>query len=255
MPVITISRQFAAAGGPIGKALARRFDAEFLDREIVAQVAARAGLSEAEAEGYDERLPGVWQRIVTALALGGPDPSLPPLPAEMMPATAVHERLAQLTRAVIEEAAASGNAVIMGRGGAYIVPRGPGVLHVQLHAPLEARIRYLLTRVEEIRSTPARTRTRCASCAVPSMPGAPGTSSGCSARSGSTRKATISPWIPGRWAWRSRSTSSNSRRGVTTRMASGPCDPRIRCRDDRQVHDRCRGVERSGRPGMRCAAG
>ncbi len=155
MPVITISRQFAAAGGPIGEALARRFDAEFLDREIVAQVAARAGLTEAEAEGYDERLPGLWQRIVAALAMGGPDPSLPPVPADLMPATAVHERLAQLTRAVIEEAAARGNAVIVGRGGAYIVPRGRDVMHVQLHAPLEARIRYLLTRVEEI---PADTR-------------------------------------------------------------------------------------------------
>ncbi len=153
--MITISRQFAAAGGPIGKALAERFDAELLDREIVAQVAERAGLTEIEAEGYDERLPGLWQRIVAALAIGGPDPSLPPIPADLMPATAVHERLAQLTRAVIEEAATRGNAVIMGRGGAFIVPRGPDVLHVQLHAPLEARIRYLLTRVEEI---PADTR-------------------------------------------------------------------------------------------------
>ena len=72
-----------------------------------------------------------------------------------MPTTAVHERLAQLTRAVIEEAAVRGNAVIMGRGGAFIVPRGPDVLHVQLHAPLDARIRYLLARVEEI---PADTR-------------------------------------------------------------------------------------------------
>ncbi len=80
MPVITISRQFAAAGGPIGKMLSERFDAEFLDREIVAQVAERAGLSEAEAEGYDERLPGVWQRIVTALAMGGPDPRCRPSP-------------------------------------------------------------------------------------------------------------------------------------------------------------------------------
>jgi cytidylate kinase len=116
----------------------------------VAQVAARAGVPEVEAEGYDERLPGLWQRIVTALAMGGPDPSLPPLPADLMPATAVHERLAQLTRAVIEEAAARGNAVILGRGGAFIVPNGTDVLHVQLHAPLEARIRYLMTRVEEI---------------------------------------------------------------------------------------------------------
>lgn len=150
MPVITISRQFAAAGGPVGRELARRFDAELLDREIVAQVAERAGLSEAEAEGYDERLPGMWQRIVAALAMGGPDPSLPPLPADLLPATAVHERLAQVTRAIIEEAAARGNAVIMGRGGTFIVPSGPNVLHVQLHAALDARVRYLLTRVEDI---------------------------------------------------------------------------------------------------------
>lgn len=155
MPVITVSRQFAAAGGPIGRELASRFDAELLDREIVADVAERAGLSEQEAEGYDEQLPGLWQRIVAALAMGGPDPSLPPLPVGLVPTAAVQERLAQITRGVVEEAAARGNVVIMGRGGAYIVPRGPDVLHVQLHATLEARIRYLLARVEEI---PADTR-------------------------------------------------------------------------------------------------
>lgn len=150
MPVITISRQFAAAGGPISAALARRFGAQLLDREIVARVAERAGLSQQEAEGYDEQVPGLWQRIVAALAMGGPDPSLPPLPGGLVPTAAVQERLAQITRGVIEEAAALGDAVIMGRGGAYIVPRGPNVLHVQLHASLEARIRYLLARVEEI---------------------------------------------------------------------------------------------------------
>ena len=39
MPVITISRQFGAAGVPVGRARADRFGAEFLDRAIVAQVA------------------------------------------------------------------------------------------------------------------------------------------------------------------------------------------------------------------------
>src|SRR5215218_6884521 len=58
MPVITISRQFAAAGQAVGRRLAERFGAELLDREIVATVAERAGIPEAEAEGYDERLPG-----------------------------------------------------------------------------------------------------------------------------------------------------------------------------------------------------
>jgi CMP/dCMP kinase len=155
MPVITISRQFAAAGGPIGRQLAERFGAELLDREIVAQVAQRAGLSHEEAEGYDEQLPGLWQRIAAALAAGSPDPAIPPLPAEMLPATAVHERLTRLTRLVIEEAAERGNAVIMGRGGAFIVGRRPDAFHVQLHAALDARVRYMVLRVEEI---PADTR-------------------------------------------------------------------------------------------------
>ena len=44
----------------------------------------------------------------------------------MLPATAVHERLARLTRTVIEEAAARGNAVIVGRGGAFILGRRAG---------------------------------------------------------------------------------------------------------------------------------
>ncbi|MFN8620432.1 MAG: cytidylate kinase-like family protein [Chloroflexota bacterium] len=150
MPVITISRQFAAAGQTVWRELARRFDAEVLDREIVMAVAERAGIPEAEAEGYDERLPGLWQRIATALAAGSPDPAIPPLPADMLPATAVHERLARLTRTVIEEAAERGNCVILGRGAAFIVGRRPDALHVQLHAPLDARVRALLTRVEEI---------------------------------------------------------------------------------------------------------
>jgi cytidylate kinase len=151
MPVITISRQFGAAGVPIGRALADRFEAEFLDRKIVALVAARAGIPEAEAEGYDERLPSLWQRIASALAASSPEVTVPPVPYENMPSAATHERLMAITRSVIEEAAARGNVVIVGRGAAFILGRGrPDVLHVQLHASMEARIRYLLTRVEEI---------------------------------------------------------------------------------------------------------
>lgn len=150
MPIITISRQFGALGKPIGLALAERFGAEFVDRGIVAAVAARSGIPESEAEGYDERLPSLWQRIAAALATSAPEIAMPPLPADVLAGAAIHERMAAITRAVVEEVAQSDNAVIVGRGAAFILARHPGVLHVQLHAPLEARVRYLLTRVEEI---------------------------------------------------------------------------------------------------------
>ena len=44
----------------------------------------------------------------------------------MLPATAVHERLARLTRTVIEEAAARDNCVILGRGAARFLAGGDG---------------------------------------------------------------------------------------------------------------------------------
>lgn len=151
MPVITISRQFGAAGVPVGKKLATRFGAELLDRGIVAQVALRSGIPEAELESYDERLPSFWQRVTAALASGSPEPQIAPLPyADQLPATSMQERLLAVTKLVIEEAAERGNAVIIGRGGAWILGKRPDVLNVQLHASMDARIRYLLSRVEEI---------------------------------------------------------------------------------------------------------
>lgn len=150
MPVITISRQFGAPGRQVGQELARRFGAEFLDREIVAAVAARAGIPESEAQGYDEQLPSLWQRVAAAIATSAPDLAMPPLPADVLPPPAVHEHIAGLTRAVIEEAAERGNAVILGRGGVFIVGPRPDALHVQLHASIESRVRALMSRVEEI---------------------------------------------------------------------------------------------------------
>ena len=151
MPVITISRQFGAAGVPVGRALADRFGAELLDRAIVAQSALRAGIPEQELESYDERLPSFWQRVASALAASSTEPALPSAGyLDQMPPMSMHERLVAVTRLVIEEAAQRGNAVIVGRGAAFILGRRPGMLHVQLHASLDARVRYLLSRVEEI---------------------------------------------------------------------------------------------------------
>jgi Cytidylate kinase-like family len=149
VPVITISRQFGAAGGVIGRQVAERFDAEFLDRQIIALVATRAGVPESEAEGYDERLPGLWQRLAAAFATGYSDVVLPSLP-EALPGPGIQDRLAALTRAIVEEAADRGNAVIVGRGGAFILAGRPNVINVQLHASIDARVGYFLSQVEEL---------------------------------------------------------------------------------------------------------
>jgi len=150
MAIITLSRQFGAGGAPIGRALADRFGVPFLDREIVAAAAERAGISEADAEGYDERMPGLWQRIGSALATSAPEVSVPASALESTVSPAIGERLFVLTQTIIEEAAAAGGVVILGRGAGFILRDRPEVLRVHLRASLGDRVRYLRSRVEEL---------------------------------------------------------------------------------------------------------
>jgi cytidylate kinase len=156
MAIVTISRQFGAPGRPVGRELALRMGAEFLDRQLVAAVATRAGISLAEAEDLDERVPSRWERLAAAMAVGVPDPVMPPLPAAFQEDWATrtdlsaHDRLAALTRVVIEEAAERGNVVILGRGGAFVLAGRRDAVHVQLHAELDVRVRTVVERVSGI---------------------------------------------------------------------------------------------------------
>jgi cytidylate kinase len=151
MPVVTISRQFGAAGVPVARALADRLGLEFLDRALIALAAVRSGIPENQLESYDERLPSFWQRVAAALTTTSPDVAIPASPyVDELSNLSTHDRLVAITRSVIEEAADKGDVVIVGRGAAFILGRRAGTLHVQLHASLETRIRYLMSRVEEV---------------------------------------------------------------------------------------------------------
>jgi cytidylate kinase len=151
MPVITISRQFGAAGVPVGRRLAERLHLEFLDRALVRQVALRSGVPEDELETYDERLPGFLQRLGSALAASSIEEAMPAVPfSEQVPPMNTHDRLVAITRPLIEEAAQRGNVVIVGRGAAFVLGKRPGTLHVQLHADIDARVRFIMSRVEEV---------------------------------------------------------------------------------------------------------
>ena len=136
MPVITLSRQFGAGGGAVGRLLAGRFDAEVLDREVVFEAARRAGIPAVLADELDERSPGWVTRLGSAFRAAYPEVIVPETAGEAgMPG---------------DEAAQRGNAIIVGRGGAFILRDRQDVLHVQLEASLEARVRYCRMHVEEL---------------------------------------------------------------------------------------------------------
>lgn len=146
MAIITISRMYGSGGSDIAARVAQRLGWSLFDNAFVDAVAERLGIPASEVQAREERTPSLVERLASALAVASPE-ILPP-PTEQLPPS--EERLAQVTRRIIEEAMARGNAVLVGRGAQSVLGQRAEVLHVFCYAPRDA----LARRVAERRNVP-----------------------------------------------------------------------------------------------------
>ena len=153
MPVITIGRQFGAGGATVGRMLADRLRADFLDSGIIDEVARRLQLPKEEVEAEDEQPGSLLARLLVALGSASTEPLIPAeaatawTPPNAAPTFDTRKAILQITQHVIQEAARSGNVVIVGRGGAYILRDHPGALHLFLQAPEAIRLKAIMKRL------------------------------------------------------------------------------------------------------------
>jgi len=153
MPVITIGRQFGAGGNQVGEMLAARLKADILDSQLIDQVAHRLQLPKEEVEAEDEQPGSLLHRLLVALGSASGEPMIPPEatawnPPNVDPVFDTRRAVLQITQLVIQEAARSGNVVIVGRGGAYILHDFPGALHVWLRAAETIRVKNVMEHVK-----------------------------------------------------------------------------------------------------------
>lgn len=146
MSIVTISRMYGSGGSDIAARVAQRLGWQLFDNAFVDAVAERLGIPASEVQAREERTPSLVERLASALAVASPE-ILPP-PTEQLPPS--EERLAQVTRRIIEEAVARGNAVLVGRGAQSVLGQRADVLHVFCYAPRDA----LARRVAERRGIP-----------------------------------------------------------------------------------------------------
>lgn len=136
--LITISRQYAAGGSQVARRVAEALGWRLVDNELVDQVAERAGVSREEVVAREERPPTFIERLARLTALELPELFLPT-------AEAIEEfgesHLVKITRALVEELAAEGRCVVVGRASAAVLARSADTLHVRLVAPLRFRAR------------------------------------------------------------------------------------------------------------------
>ncbi len=140
MPIVTISREFGSGGLTIGRRVAELLGADFLDAVLVQEVARRLQVRQDAVERWDERREGVILRLLRALQVSHPE-YVAVVSEEGLEPVLDADRISQTVGSVIEEAARpGGNAVIVGRGGVFILKNREGVHHFRLVAAREIRI-------------------------------------------------------------------------------------------------------------------
>ena len=154
--IITISRQFGAGGGQIGKKVADRLGFYYMDKDVILRSAFDSeGLSPEEIQRYDEKVPfdfGFGQSLF--------DFYNRPL----------DERLFAAQRRAITKEAEKGNCVIVGRNANYILKEFDYSLHVFISASMRFRLKNLKGKMpdysddrilEEMRSVDKKRRKYC----------------------------------------------------------------------------------------------
>lgn len=144
-PLVTITRQYASGGSDIAALAALQLGWTLIDNEFVEQVARRAGLPEDEVAQREERAPGLLERLARTLAVASP---------EMFITTAGVPRveedeatIVRLTERVIQEAAAVGRVVLVGRGAQAVLAQRGDALHVYIVASKPWRMKLAVERL------------------------------------------------------------------------------------------------------------
>src|SRR5439155_7295139 len=117
--------------------LAERLKADFLGPALIDEVAHRLELPKEEVAAADEQPGSFLNRLLIALAAASPEHAATSesptwTPPYSDPHSDPRRAVLEFTQQVIREAAHSGNVVIVGRGGAYILAGLEGALHVFL---------------------------------------------------------------------------------------------------------------------------
>jgi cytidylate kinase len=154
MTLITISASYGAGGSEIGPALAQRLGVPFLDRNIPVAVAERLAVPLDEALEHDQSVSSILDRLLAGCAGAGAGYGIPAVLN-----TVAEKSYVQTTERVIQEYAADGAAIILGRAGSVVLGEDPRAFHVRLDGPRERRV-VQAVRIQDVDRETAERRMR-----------------------------------------------------------------------------------------------
>ena len=142
--IVVIEREFGAGAGGIADQVAERLGWKLLDHALTGEIAQLAKVSPEACQNREERVDPWLYRLAKVFWRGSHERSVMLPDADVVDA----DRLIKLTQQVIEQAAAAGQCVIVGRAAAYFLRGRADTFCVFLYAPRELRYRRVLAEVK-----------------------------------------------------------------------------------------------------------
>lgn len=143
MPTITVTRLFGSGGSEVASRVAEALGWRLIDSAFVDGIAKGLRATPSDVQAIDERAPSLAERLADALALGSGEVQSASLATPMPP---TEQKIAEVTREVIEKAVARGPSVVVGRGAQAYLAEHDDVLHVHCYAPHEALVERTMKR-------------------------------------------------------------------------------------------------------------
>lgn len=140
--IITIEREYGSGGGEIAQLLAKRLDWKLWDQLLTEEIARLAECPKAVVEVREERTDPLYYRLFKSFLRGSYEGSLNAHKLKLVDS----ECILKFTESVVQQAAKTGNSVIVGRGAQHFLKNRQDTLRVFLYAPREDKLRRLLAR-------------------------------------------------------------------------------------------------------------
>ena len=141
MAVITISRQFGAGGKTLGEMVCEKLGYTLYDKELIQMIAEKAKVSENGVEFIEKESRGKFGIFISGMV----PKVIADLKGRKKPEDTIEEEVyIDVLNDIFTKIAEEGNAVIIGRGGQYVLQKNKDVFHVLATARKEDRAKFLV---------------------------------------------------------------------------------------------------------------
>jgi cytidylate kinase len=144
--IITIEREYGSGGGEIAQRVAKQLGWKLWDQLLTEEIARLADCPKSVVECREEKTDPLYYRLFKSFLRGSYEGSLNAHKLKLVDS----ECILRFTEQVVQYAAKTGNAVIVGRGSQQFLKNRQDTLRVFLYAPREDKVRRLVARGKSV---------------------------------------------------------------------------------------------------------